>query len=115
MELAKKLQLKTGSSIRVINAPGDVSLDLPIQPKSRNVLLFVAGRAELGKHARGLLATATDADLLWIAYPKKSGAIKADIDRDHGWEPVTEAGWEGVRQVAVDETWSALRFRPVNR
>ncbi len=115
MDLAKKLQLKPGVSIRVVNAPGDLLLELPVQPQSRNILLFAANRAELAKHAPKLLAKATDTDLMWIAYPKKTGAIKTDIDRDHGWEPVSEAGWEGVRLVAVDATWSAMRFRPIDR
>jgi hypothetical protein len=48
---------------------------------------------------------------LWLAYPKKSGALRTDISRDHGWEPVTSRGLLAVTQVAIDETWSALRFR----
>jgi hypothetical protein len=48
---------------------------------------------------------------LWLAYPKRSGAIRTDIARDHGWEPVHEAGFLPVAQVAVDADWSALRFR----
>ena len=115
MELAQKLQLKKGASIRVVKPPRGVILELPVQPKSRNILLFAASRAELAKRAPEILARATDADLIWIAYPKKSGAIRTDIDRDHGWEPVTAAGWEGVRLIAIDETWSAMRFRPVSR
>jgi hypothetical protein len=48
---------------------------------------------------------------LWLLYPKKSGRIATDITRDHGWEPVHEAGFLPVTQVAVDADWSALRFR----
>jgi len=115
VDLARKLQLKPGVSIRLVNAPRDLPLELPVQPQSRNILLFAANRADLAKHAPKFLARATDAELVWIAYPKKSGSIKTDIDRDHGWEPVSEAGWEGVRLVAIDETWSAMRLRPVSR
>lgn len=115
MDLAKKLQLKPGVSIRLVNAPGSLLLDLPIQPRSRNFLLFAPSQADLVKHAPKLLARATGDDFAWIAYPKKTGAIKTDIDRDHGWESVTQAGWEGVRLVAIDETWSAMRFRPAKR
>lgn len=115
MELAKKLQLKPGISIRVMNPPKGVVLELPVQPRSKNVLLFAGSREELAKLAPAMLGRATDEDLIWIAYPKKSGSIKTDIDRDHGWEPVTEAGWQGVRLVSLDETWSAMRFRPAAR
>ena len=48
---------------------------------------------------------------LWFAYPKRSGPVRTDITRDRGWEALVEAGFLGVAQVAIDETWSALRFR----
>ncbi len=48
---------------------------------------------------------------LWFAYPKKTGAIRTDITRDRGWDALAEAGFLPVAQVALDETWSALRFR----
>lgn len=49
--------------------------------------------------------------MLWFVYPKKTGSIPTDITRDHGWEPVNQTGFAGVRQVAIDTTWSALGFR----
>lgn len=115
MNLAQKLQLKQGHSIRVLNAPAEAVLDLPIQRTSRHVLLFARNQAELAALAPTVLEKCTDENLVWIAYPKKSGSIKSDLDRDHGWGPVTNAGWEGVRLVSIDETWSAMRFRPINR
>ena len=61
----------------------------------------------------GPLLTPED-PVLWIAYPKKSSKkYKSDLSRDHGWEAVGEAGFEGVRQIAIDSDWSALRFRKV--
>lgn len=48
---------------------------------------------------------------LWLVYPKKSGRIATDINRDVGWDAVEGAGFLGVTQVAVDADWSALRFR----
>jgi hypothetical protein len=48
---------------------------------------------------------------LWLVYPKTSGSIATDITRDRGWDPVHEAGFLPVAQVAVDRDWSALRFR----
>jgi len=49
--------------------------------------------------------------VLWISYPK-AGALGTDLTRDRGFELIQRAGYEGVLQVAVDETWSALRFKP---
>lgn len=46
--------------------------------------------------------------VLWVAYPKGN---RADINRDSLWPILAEHGFRPVSQVAVDETWSALRFR----
>ena len=45
---------------------------------------------------------------LWIAYPK---ANRSDINRDSLWPILTEFGMRPISQVAIDEVWSALRFR----
>lgn len=47
---------------------------------------------------------------LWVAYPKGN---KADINRDTLWPIVAEYDLRPNGQVAVDEVWSALRFRPL--
>ncbi|MBS2535359.1 hypothetical protein KGQ20_21575 [Catenulispora sp. NF23] len=62
--------------------------------------------------ARALL-TANKADVakppvVWIAYPK---ANRTDINRDSLWPIVVEFGMRPNGQVAIDEVWSALRFR----
>ena len=59
----------------------------------------------------GRTARAVGAPVLWVAYPKKTSALASDLDRDHGWEPMTAAGFDPVSQVAIDDTWSALRWK----
>lgn len=56
---------------------------------------------------------ATEGDVLvWVAYPKgTSKRYHCEFNRDTGWAALGSAGFEGVRQVAVDDDWSALRFR----
>jgi len=49
-----------------------------------------------------------------MVYPKgTSRRYKTNINRDRGWETVTGTGFRPVSQVAIDEDWSALRFRNV--
>jgi hypothetical protein len=49
---------------------------------------------------------------VWVAYPKKaSRRYGCEFDRDTGWQALGDAGFEPVRQVAIDEDWSALRCR----
>jgi hypothetical protein len=38
--------------------------------------------------------------------------INTDINHDQGWEPLLEAGFGAVRHISIDDTWSALRWRP---
>lgn len=52
--------------------------------------------------------------LLWLCYPKSSAKrYRCNFNRDTGWVELGKFGLEPVRQVAIDEDWSALRFRKV--
>jgi hypothetical protein len=75
-------------------------------------IAFVTKRAEVDAAAK-LILPKTDGDVvLWFAYPKgTSKRVASEINRDMGWESLQSAGFETVRLVAVDEDWSALRFR----
>ena len=49
--------------------------------------------------------------VLWIAYPK-AGKLDTDLNRDVLWKLLDGNGIRPVRQIAIDDTWSAMRFRP---
>jgi len=78
------------------------------------VLAFVTKQAEVDTLSQ-LLASKTEGDaLLWFAYPKgTSKRYKCEFNRDTGWNAMRSTGFDTVRQVAIDEDWSALRFRRV--
>jgi hypothetical protein len=77
-------------------------------------LSFVTQRAELHRLSRKLSAKAAGDAILWFAYPKgTSKKYSCDFNRDDGWEVLRQAGFDSVRQVAIDDDWSALRFRRV--
>ena len=46
---------------------------------------------------------------IWVAYPK---ANRVDINRDTLWPILGEYGMRPIAQVALDDVWSAMRFRP---
>ncbi len=48
-----------------------------------------------------------------MAYAKGTSKVKTDVNRDKLWQAVEPIGWQPVRQVALDEVWSAMRFKPV--
>jgi hypothetical protein len=77
-------------------------------------LSFVTQRGELHRLSRKLSAKAAGDAILWFAYPKgTSKKYSCDFNRDDGWEVLRQAGFDSVRQVAIDDDWSALRFRRV--
>jgi hypothetical protein len=52
--------------------------------------------------------------VLWFAYPKQSSKrYRCDFNRDNGFDGLSAAGFDSVRIAAIDEDWSALRFRRV--
>ena len=50
--------------------------------------------------------------LAWVAYPK-AGQLGTDLNRDRLAGLLAERNVRAVRQVSIDDVWSALRFRPV--
>lgn len=75
-------------------------------------LAFVTEQRRLDEVAKAIAARSKGDAVVWVAYPKKSSKrYKCDFNRDSGWEVLGKEGFEGVRMVAIDEDWSALRFR----
>lgn len=114
MTLAKRLNLKPGMKLRVFAKPHDVDLDDLHTTSSKSadaILLFVRDLAELDEMAGPVVELALRDGLAWIAYPK-AGQLGTDLNRDILWKHLLASGVQGVRQIALDETWSALRFRP---
>ncbi len=75
-------------------------------------IVFATKQTEVNKAAEQIEKKAEEDAVLWFCYPKgTSKKYKCDFNRDTGWEKLGELGYEGVRAVAIDEDWSALRFR----
>ncbi len=69
-------------------------------------------KADIDNFGARAIATLKTGGLLWFTYPKKSSKVQTDITRDVGWNSLSAAGLRPVTQIAVDDIWSALRFRP---
>jgi hypothetical protein len=75
-------------------------------------LAFVTKQKELDALSRAVAKKVKGDAVVWIAYPKRSSKnYTCAFNRDAGWDVLGKAGLEAVRQVAIDEDWSALRFR----
>lgn len=124
--LFKKMNLKDQTEIFVLNTPASVEPDLatltnvtifrnPAKVKKVSFLLaFVTTPQDIDTVVE-LVTLKTEGDVvIWCAYPKgTSKRYRCEINRDTGWQGLGNAGFEPVRQVAIDEDWSAIRFRRV--
>ncbi|NJC05944.1 hypothetical protein GGQ97_001737 [Sphingomonas kaistensis] len=112
--LLDKLGYRSGVTALVWRVPDSRAPQLSpvtVGGEPQFLLAFVRDRAALGEAADEVLPSYRRGGHLWLAYPKKSGSILSDLSRDAGWERITRAGLLPVTQVAMDEDWSALRFR----
>ena len=121
-----KMNLKDEREILVLNAPDSFEPELSrlggvkVRRSLSGVLhvsfalAFVTRQDEVNALAKSIARVAEGDAIVWFAYPKGSSKrYKSDISRDTGWKVLGEAGFEGVRMVAIDEDWTAARFRRV--
>lgn len=121
--VAQKLRIVGGSALLVLNAPEDYERVLGALPDGVTVatepvgqhdvvLLFVRDRAELERSLRQAMEAVRVGGIFWIAWEKKSKRGPDDLNRDSLWAAVQPSGWGPVTNIAIDATWSALRFKP---
>jgi hypothetical protein len=126
-DLLTKLNYKGQDRIAIINGDEsfisavkeplkDKTIDNKIDPRYPYsfIILFVKTRKEVEELAPVALHNLLADGVLWFCYPKKtSKKHKSDLDRDHGWKVLNDSGFQGIRMVAIDDDWSALRFRNI--
>lgn len=119
--LPKKLGIKDGSRIVLINAPKDFESELGELPdnvefikrptKSLDIILFfVLTERALARDFAKLAAKITANGMMWIAWPKKSSGVVTDLSEQRVREIGLNAGLVDVKVCAIDETWSGLKF-----
>lgn len=118
VDVSAKLQMKPGQRIATVAATGDVpvvaadGMETAESPDAADVVVaFVRTLADLDTLAVPALDAARQDRLAWIAYPK-AGQLGTDLNRDRLAAALAGRGVQPVRQVAIDDVWSALRFRP---
>jgi hypothetical protein len=121
--IVKKLGLKPGMRALVVAAPSGYVRSLAPLPEgiavsetiggtNDFVQIFATRRSEIEKSAKKLLQSSVPGALVWITYPKKTSGMDSDLSREEVWAAMEGTGWRPVAQIAIDDVWSALRFRP---
>ena len=125
--LLKKLNYKDYKRIAVINSEEslfraisdelkDVKTDREIDQRYAYdfMIIFVQTVKEVNDYSPAALHNLAADGILWFCYPKKSSKIySSELERDRGWKTLNDLGFYGIRMIAVDENWSAMRFRNI--
>ena len=125
-EVFEKLNLTDQQEILVLHAPESFQPELarlPILtihyhiesvPEISFFLAFVTRKSEVDALAKAVASRTSGDAIVWFAYPKgTSKKYTCDFNRDTGWGVLKALGFDTVRAVAIDEDWTALRFRRV--
>ena len=119
--LPRKLGIREGSRVLLVNAPADFAETLGELPPGVALLassaddldvivVFVRDLAALRVQFAFLAAALQPAGGLWVAWPKRSSGVATDLDENVVRELGLEAGLVDNKVCAVDATWSGLRF-----
>ena len=120
--LPKKLGIREGSRVAILNGPGDFTTalgDLPARVSMRAragseadvIVLFATKFSKLrAEFSKAMKMMPADGGMLWVAWPKKAAKMDTDLDenliRDFG----LAQGVVDTKVCAIDEKWSGLRF-----
>ena len=121
--LVKKLQIKPGTNWLIYNSPenylqlieplpDDVNISYTPKGNFNGIQLFAKNNAELVQNMQAIKPLLNPDTILWVIYPKKNSAIASDLNMMSSWEELTKLNRRPVASAAVDETWSAIRFKP---
>jgi hypothetical protein len=120
-----KLNYKEGAAVYAIHPPEvfrdllntlpeniDVLNDIPVDKPIDFIIVFVTQRAQLDLLAQKITPRLPGDAIFWLAYPKgTSKKYTCDFNRDTSWDIMAPYKMLPVRQISIDEDWSALRFR----
>lgn len=118
---AKKLGLKPGLTIAVLNAPGDyarlldglpegIDLRSSLRGKSDIVHAFVTREADLEKRIDAMRKAIEPDGAIWVSWPKRASKVPTDVTEDVVRRVALAHRLVDVKVCAIDDTWSGLKL-----
>jgi hypothetical protein len=119
--LAKKLGIKDGFHISLVNAPGyymELFTDLPANlyfadkenMKVDLIHFFTKSNAEYKAVLPSLKERIKPNGIIWVSWPKKASKVATDITEDLIRNYALQIGLVDIKVCAVDEIWSGLKL-----
>lgn len=121
--LLEKLQLKDEKNLLIQGLPSSIEKQFIKRSFSKNLtpllrsrkidfaLVFAINQKQLRSILTDVMPHLQEDAKLWIAYPKLTSKIASDLSREASWEFLSDYGFEGARACALDNVWTALRFK----
>lgn len=121
--LLEKLQLTDERNLLIQGLPSSIekqfvklafAKNLTPLLKARKIdfaLVFAVNEQQLGTIVQEVLPALRHDGKFWVAYPKPGSKISTTLTRECSWGCITGAGYEVVRDVALDHVWTAVRFK----
>lgn len=119
--LAKKLGIKSGFRMRLINQPeyyfelftdmpDDITILTDKKAKKNFIHYFAKSSKELQRDLAGLKSEIEPDGLIWISWPKKASKVGTDVTENDVRDMALAAGLVDVKVCAIDEVWSGLKL-----
>jgi hypothetical protein len=121
--LLEKLQLTDERNLLIQGLPSSIekqfvklafAKNLTPLLKSKKIdfaLVFAINEQQLKGIVQEVLPALRADGKFWVAYPKPGSKIATTLNRECSWGCITGAGYEVVRDVAIDHVWTAVRFK----
>lgn len=124
-QLLKKLQVKAGFRVSVINAPenaASIFTDLPssltftyaIQPNREAYLIFAITKLEMQQALMEIQPYIKEQTIVWILYPKAKSKLASDLNLMQSWDELKSFELAPCASAAINELWTAIRIKPVS-
>ena len=113
--LPKKLGVKPGSRVLLLNAPDGFELqDVPVVRRAQGladvILSFHTERSDLQRRMPVLRERMRQDARLWIAWPKRASKRPTDLTEDVVRELALENRLVDNKVAAIDDVWSGLQL-----
>jgi hypothetical protein len=119
--LVKKLGIREGARVLLVNAPGNYRKLVAPLPQGVRILsragkdldvvhIFADARSELERRIVTLLPSLAQDGMIWVSWPKKASKVPTDITEGTIRDVALPLGLVDVKVCAVDDTWSGLKL-----
>ncbi|MEJ5996068.1 YdeI/OmpD-associated family protein [Pedobacter sp. Du54] len=122
--LLKKLQIKPGFKVAVVNAPenfnailGDLPSDLTFlfdaSANYQALLLFAITKGDLVDALQQEYQKINNQTIVWIIYPKAKTKLASDLNLMQSWEDLKQFNLAPCASAAIDTIWTSIRIKPL--